>query len=237
MRRKALERLRAHQAGALSFPTVCALLAAIEKFAAAHQNAAIVWIADGIDRGHAREFAEKLAAARRRTSTLVDEHRPIRALAGAAKSKRARSKSASCARAPRRPSKALSGRSISRASRIGEAPFDFAARRKPRRRFDLPVELRNEIARLEIADEHSAGAVSLLDERWKRRRVGIVSGETADLSLPLLSPNYYLAKRARPLRRRARGQARRRRSDRGAARRASGGDDSRRYRHRRRRGA
>ena len=35
--------------------------------------------------------------------------------------------------------------------------------------FDLPVELRNDIARLEIAGERSAGAVQLLDKRWRRR--------------------------------------------------------------------
>ncbi len=64
--------------------------------------------------------------------------------------------------------------------------------------FDLPVELRNEIARLDILGQHSAGAVSLVDERWKRRRVGIVSGETADQSLPLLAPNYYLNKALAP---------------------------------------
>ena len=45
---------------------------------------------------------------------------------------------------------------------------------------------------------HSAGAVSLIDERWKRRRVGIISGETADRSLPLLAPNYYLTKALAP---------------------------------------
>ena len=51
-------------------------------------------------------------------------------------------------------------------------------------RFELPIELRNEIARVEIADERSAGAVTLLDERWKRRRVGVVSGVTADTRYP-----------------------------------------------------
>ena len=64
--------------------------------------------------------------------------------------------------------------------------------------FDLPVDLRNDIARMEILDERSAGAVSLLDARWKRRTVAIVSDETADVSLPLLAPNYYLHKALAP---------------------------------------
>ena len=51
---------------------------------------------------------------------------------------------------------------------------------RPRREFDLPVEIRNDIARIEIAGERSAGAVQLLDKRWRRRTVGVVSGATAD---------------------------------------------------------
>ena len=51
--------------------------------------------------------------------------------------------------------------------------------------FDLPVELRNDIARLEIAGERSAGAVQLLDKRWRRRAIGIVSGSTNDTAQPL----------------------------------------------------
>ena len=45
---------------------------------------------------------------------------------------------------------------------LGEAPFTFqAADREAEARFDLPVELRNDIARLEISGERSAGAVQL----------------------------------------------------------------------------
>jgi len=40
--------------------------------------------------------------------------------------------------------------------------------------------------------------VTLLDERWKRRRVGIVSGATADVSQPLLAPSYYLQRALQP---------------------------------------
>jgi hypothetical protein len=62
----------------------------------------------------------------------------------------------------------------------------------------MPVELRNEISELEIMGEHSTGAVSLLDDRWKRRLIGVLSGETADLAQPLLAPNYFLAKALTP---------------------------------------
>ena len=56
---------------------------------------------------------------------------------------------------------------------IGETRFEFPkGALETKASFDLPVDLRNDIARLEILDQHSTGAVSLLDARWKRRTVG-----------------------------------------------------------------
>ena len=58
---------------------------------------------------------------------------------------------------------------------LGEAPFTFGSgSREADARFELPVEIRNDIARVEIAGERSAGAVQLLDKRWRRRTIGIV---------------------------------------------------------------
>lgn len=64
-------------------------------------------------------------------------------------------------------------------------------------RFDLPAELRNRVARLDIEDEASAGAVVLMDERWRRRPVGLVEGEQSDIT-PLLSDRHYLDKALAP---------------------------------------
>jgi hypothetical protein len=82
---------------------------------------------------------------------------------------------------------------------LGEAPFAFkASDREADAVIDLPVEIRNDVARLEIAGERSAGAVQLLDKRWRRRTVGIVSGSAADRSQPLLGASYYLARALNP---------------------------------------
>ncbi|NVK35443.1 MAG: DUF4159 domain-containing protein [Rhodobacteraceae bacterium] len=64
--------------------------------------------------------------------------------------------------------------------------------------FELPSELRNDIARVEILNERSAGAVQLFDERWRRRVVGLLAGQGNDLAQPLLSPLYYLQKALSP---------------------------------------
>jgi hypothetical protein len=62
----------------------------------------------------------------------------------------------------------------------------------------MPVEIRNDIARLEIAGERSAGAVALLDKRWRRRSIGVVTGSTADTAQPLLASTYYLTRALGP---------------------------------------
>jgi hypothetical protein len=85
-------------------------------------------------------------------------------------------------------------------SPLGDARFAFGAQdRETEASFDLPVELRNDIARLEVAGERSAGAVQLLDKRWRRRAVGIVSGATSDTSQPLLASTFYLTRAMGPL--------------------------------------
>src|SRR5581483_8148689 len=81
---------------------------------------------------------------------------------------------------------------------IGEAPFDLAGRDSATVTFDLPTELRNQVSRIAIDGERSAGAVLLLDERSKRRRVAVASGATADVAQPLLSPTYYISRALGP---------------------------------------
>ena len=63
---------------------------------------------------------------------------------------------------------------------------------------NLPTELRNRVARLEIEGEASAGAVVLVDERWRRRPVGLVSGGPIERQQPLLGDVYYLQRALAP---------------------------------------
>ena len=82
---------------------------------------------------------------------------------------------------------------------LGEAPFKFkSGSGEAEAVIDLPVEIRNDVARLEIVGERSAGAVQLLDKRWRRRTVGVVSGSTADRSQPLIGATYYLSRALNP---------------------------------------
>jgi hypothetical protein len=82
---------------------------------------------------------------------------------------------------------------------LGEAAFTIApGGHEAEAKFDLPLEIRNQVARLEIAGEHSAGAVHLLDARSGWHRVGIVSGESREAAQPLLSPLYYVKRALSP---------------------------------------
>jgi hypothetical protein len=82
---------------------------------------------------------------------------------------------------------------------IGETPFSIATgERSTEVDFVLPTELRNEIVRVEVAGAGTAGAVQLLDERWQRRRVGLLSGASVESAQPLLSPLYYLSRALQP---------------------------------------
>jgi hypothetical protein len=55
----------------------------------------------------------------------------------------------------------------------------------------MPSELRNQTTRIEVEEGQSAGTVLLVDERWRRRPVGIV-GPPNGSGQPLLSENFYL---------------------------------------------
>ncbi|KRB50823.1 RNA-binding protein [Rhizobium sp. Root708] len=61
-----------------------------------------------------------------------------------------------------------------------------------------PFEMRNDFARVSIDNHATAGAVHLLDDGFKRRRVVLLSGEARDDFQPLLSPLYYIQRALQP---------------------------------------
>ncbi len=61
----------------------------------------------------------------------------------------------------------------------------------------LPPDLRNRLARLEIPGA-GVGGVVLLDERWRRRTVGIVGPPGGAVDQPLLSELYFLERALQP---------------------------------------
>jgi hypothetical protein len=174
-------------------------LPAIERFLKSTGDSEIAWLSDGVDTGRGPEFIEGLSKIiGDRALTIFEGLPPAYALAAAENA--ASKMTVKILRAAGGGIGAGVVRALDqKGSPIGEARYAFAPQdRETEAAFDLPVELRNDIARLEIAGERSAGAVQLLDKRWRRRAIGIVSGSTSDTAQPLLAPTFYLTRALAP---------------------------------------
>ncbi len=65
-------------------------------------------------------------------------------------------------------------------------------------RFDLPAEVRNQVARIDLAGIHGVGGSVLLDERWRRRPVAIVTPPAGEDANVLLSSTFYIQRALQP---------------------------------------
>jgi hypothetical protein len=175
-------------------------LTGLDRFLSGTGEVEIVWLSDGVDAGRAGEFVGALTRlVGQRSITVVDGGiRPAHALAGADNAAGVLTVKVL------RPTAGSDDGGTVRALDLkglplGEASYAFkASDRETDAVLDLPVEIRNDIARLEIGGERSAGAVQLLDKRWRRRTVGVVTGSTADTAQPLLASTFYLSRALSP---------------------------------------
>jgi hypothetical protein len=175
-------------------------LPALGRFLAATPDVELVWLTDGVDLGGGNDFVAALAR-------LV-EQRPITVVEGGVAGARALSGADNAAGAlTMKVLRATSGGEETGTVRgldlkglpLGDASFAFKpGEREADAELTLPVEIRNDIARLEIVGERSAGAVALLDKRWRRRSIGVVTGSGADTAQPLLAGTYYLTRALGP---------------------------------------
>jgi hypothetical protein len=175
-------------------------LASLDRFLTGTGDVEIVWLSDGVDAGRASDFIGAL-------QRLVGE-RPITVVDGGIKPAHALTGADNAAGVLTvkvlRPTTGGDDTGTVRALDLkglplGEAPYTFkAGDRETDAALDLPVEIRNDIARLEIGNEHSAGAVQLLDKRWRRRTVGVITGSSAETAQPLLASTFYLSRALSP---------------------------------------
>lgn len=176
-----------------------ATLPLIKRFLGEIGDANIVWLNDGIDSGRGADFVSSLRSAIGSRALTIYEGGtpPTHALAAAENA--AAKMTVKVLRATNGIDSGLVRALDQKGAPLGETRFTFnATEHETEAAFDLPVELRNDISRLEIAGERSAGAVQLLDKRWRRRAVGLVSGASSDISQPLLATTFYLTKALAP---------------------------------------
>ena len=169
-------------------------LPALGRFLASTPEVELVWLSDGVDLGGGNDFVAALGRLiEQRPITVVEGGLPTaHALTGpdnAAGALTVKVLRASNGGAETGTVRALDLKGLP----LGDTSFSFKdGKRESEAELTLPVEIRNDIARLEIAGERSAGAVALLDKRWRRRSVGVVTGSTVDTAQPLLASTYYL---------------------------------------------
>jgi hypothetical protein len=175
-------------------------LPAITRLLAATPNMEIIWLSDGADFGKGKEFTEGLArAAAGRPISVIAGGLPTAHLLAAADNA-AGSLTVKVLRATAAGTESGLIRALDlKGLPLGEAGFAFKeGERETDAELNLPVEIRNDIARVEIAAEKSAGAVQLLDKRWRRRTVGVATGATAETAQPLLASTFYLSRALNP---------------------------------------
>lgn len=163
-----------------------------------HPGAAVVYLGDGLM--HGDEFA--------RFAAVLAETGPITELRSEAASARlllpprneADRLVARLAQAPQPVATRVvvlaqsgDGRTLARAT------FDLAAGASDGTApMVLPPELRNRLTRLVLEGPPSAASVVLLDERWRRRPVGILAGDLATADTPFAGSLYYLRRALAP---------------------------------------
>ena len=196
----ALERLRAIKPQPF-LPDRAAHLASLRTFLAANREAEILWISDRTaGAAQTDAFASDLAsaAAGRTVSVVADPRSGALAIAGGENAPAHLAVRVVRAEPNGRDAGTLRASDL-KGLPLADVPFAFeAGATETQARFTLPIEVRNAIARVDILGEGSAGASVLFDERGKRRRVGIVSGASADQAQPLLAPTYYLTRALSP---------------------------------------
>ena len=185
-------------------------LPAITRFVTATPNIEALWLSDGVDVARTNEFVTELGKVLQGKSVTVVDGGVLPAHALVAADNAASALTVKVLRASPRDNdiglvRALDPKGLP----LGEAPFVFKGNeRETEANFDLPVEIRNDIARLEVAAERSSGVVQLLDKRWRRRSIGVITGSTADTAQPLLASTFYLSRALESVRRRAARRAR-----------------------------
>ena len=175
-------------------------LVPLGRFLGATPDVEIIWLSDGVDLGGGVEFVAALArlVGARPVTVVEGGIAPAHALTAAENTAGALTVKVIRSATGTPETGVVRGLDL-KGLPLGDALFAFKSdESETDADLALPVEIRNDIARLEISAERSAGAVTLLDKRWRRRAIGVVTGATADTAQPLLASTYYLSRALGP---------------------------------------
>lgn len=190
----ALNKLRALQPQALNTDRAALLKRLQDEAVKANQ---VIWLTDGLDSGSSKDFAAGLSKqfGNSLIALNIPEDAPIAlarpvldggdikvtAMLGALSN-----------------TKAIIQATTGNGRILSEVPVDFANNKTAIAKLNLPIELRNEIQSINIAGQNHAGAIQLLDDRWRRKTIAIQSGVALEAAQPLLSPLHYVTRALEP---------------------------------------
>lgn len=171
--------------------------AAATALAAWHGKGGAVYLADGIAQGSGwDDFVPALAAIGPVVEITDAPPRARLMLAPRAEAGRLIARIAEVPRPEAREGAVLARSGDGRI--LARVPFRIAAGAgMAEAAITLPAELRNRLERLEIEGENAAAGVALLDERWRRRPVGLLAQGPGD-ETPLLGGLFYLRRALGP---------------------------------------
>lgn len=173
-----------------------AATAALERWD--HPGTAVAWVADGVAHDDAAEaFGAALRGAGAVTEFRAGESPALLLLPPTAEAERLIVRVARPAAAYDRSVAVLARTADGRT--LARAPVTIAAgATQGEAALDLPAEMRNRLARLDLEGAPTAARSVLLDERWKRRPVGLLAGAGEGADTPLVGPLFFLERALAP---------------------------------------
>ena len=171
---------------------------ALEELAERVRNGNVVWLTDGLMYPDTEAFAVALKKIGR-VEALSDGAADLPVLLHPARLAGARIVLAVERAAAGRPAGYELALTDDNGRAIGRRTVTFEAQEtKVDVALSLPSELRNRLARVSVERHRSAGATLLLDERLRRRPVGMISPARLNDSQPLMSDLYYIERALSP---------------------------------------
>jgi Domain of unknown function (DUF4159)/Aerotolerance regulator N-terminal len=162
----------------------------------------VVWLTDGMDQSSANSFAEglvALAGGHATVEALIPETSALPLAFATPTTENGQFKIRVLRPATGTP-RSLNVRALATNGRnLADVKVEFTSVvSQAEARLELPVELRNEVQRLEITGESNAAATYLFDDRWRRKTIALQSGGSLEDAQPLLSPLYYVTRALEP---------------------------------------
>lgn len=171
---------------------------ALEELAKQVRNANVVWLTDGLMHPETEAFAAALKKVGR-VEALSDGAADLPVLLHPARLVGTRIVLALERAAAGRPAGYDLSLTDDNGRGIGRRTVTFEAREtKVEFALSLPSELRNRLAQVSVERHRSAGATLLLDERLRRRPVGLIAPARLNDSQPLMSDLYYIERALSP---------------------------------------